>query len=85
MEQSPLYDAAKDEAWRENDRHPQENATLMKGPAPEGFRSPSDGGAKDKYAASSGSFYKTNHLTSRGDTVVYVDECSGSNDRGWGR
>lgn len=83
MEQSPLYDAAKDEAWRENDRHPQENATLMKGPAPEGFRCPSDGGAKDKYAASSGSFYKTNYITSRGDTVVYVDECAWANDRSW--
>ena len=83
MEQSALYEAGKTEAWNDGDQIPQFCSAIMSGPAPEGFRCPSDGSNKDKYVAASGSFYKTNYVTSRGDLVVYVDECSGSNDRNW--
>jgi prepilin-type N-terminal cleavage/methylation domain-containing protein/prepilin-type processing-associated H-X9-DG protein len=83
MEQTALYEAGKKEAWDDNDKLPQSCSAIMAGPAPEGFRCPSDGGNKDKYAAESGNFYKTNYVTSRGDLVVYVDECGGSADRNW--
>lgn len=83
MEQTALYEAALKEANEQNDQLPQYCSAIMQGPAPDGFLCPSDGSNKDKYAASSGNFYKSNYVTSRGDLVVYVDECSGSGDKNW--
>ena len=83
MEQTSLYDAGKTEAWKDNDKLPQTCTAIMSGPAPEGFRCPSDGSNAEKYAAASGNFYKMNYVTSRGDSVVYADECAWANDRNW--
>ena len=84
MEQSALYEAGKTEALKDGDQIPQYCSAIMAGPAPEGFRCPSDGSNADKYAAASGNFYKMNYVTSRGDLVVYVDECAYANDSNWG-